>query len=235
LLEVTDEYRVRDSSEFHLLETLSERWQVTFLGDSRETRREFETAQLALPSSYLASRMTAANFTRLAARLAARRGAARRGAPPTAYLLIINGAMTRTPYYKWRVMKQLFTPPPTRHLAERGRDPARVGDDVDVGYATARRRVDAEREQERRQWLSVSRPGGIWPLAVAAPRSRGWAVATLAPATAPSYDTAIRPSRGGPPRSPSRTWASSASTCSTASCISWIRQRRPTLATRPCE
>lgn len=49
-----------------------------------------------------------------------------------------------TPCYKWRAKKQLFMSPLARHLAERGRDRARVGDDVDVGYAVARRRVDEE-------------------------------------------------------------------------------------------
>jgi len=147
--------------------------------------------------------------------------------------------MTRTPYYKWRVMKQLFTSPSARHLAERGRDPARVGDDVDVGYAAARKRVDEVLEEGlKRRCPLVTCPRETWLLAAAARRSRGWAAAAwrraCRRAMAPPYGTALL-SQGGPRRSPNQKWASSASTCSTASCTSWTRRRRPTSATKRCE
>lgn len=148
--------------------------------------------------------------------------------------------MTRTAYYKWRIMKQLFTRPSTRHLAERGRDPARVGDDVDVGYAAARKRVDEVLEEGLgRRCPLVTCPRGTWLLAAAARRNRGWAAAVARRqacprATAPPYGTASL-SRGSPRRSPSQRWASSASTSSIASCTSWTRRRRPTSATKRCE
>lgn len=150
--------------------------------------------------------------------------------------------MTRASDYKWRVMKQLFGRPPARHLAERGRDRARVDDVVDVGHAAVKTRVVNETRggEPWRKCSTVTCLRETWPLAAAAQRSRGWAAA--APrrradcrlATAPSFDTACLTSES-PQRSLSQKWAFSASTCFIASYISWIRQRRPTSATRHCE
>ena len=146
--------------------------------------------------------------------------------------------MTRTPHYKWRVMKQLFTLPSARHLAERGRDPARVGDDVDVGYGTTRKIVDEVLEEGRRCPL-VASPRGTWLLVAAARRSRGWAVVVARRracrrATVPPYGTVFL-NQGNPRRLPNQRWAFFASTCSIASCTSWTRRRRPTSATKRCE